>query len=133
MTTTRFLFAALLAASSALHTATGLAQAPGIHRTDLIQRALVLPGHQGVQVKVDFDVGAFAPKHVHPGEEIAYVLAGTLEYQLGNQAPVTLQAGDALFIPAGMPHSARNVGKGKASELATYIVQKDAPLVTPAK
>jgi hypothetical protein len=28
---------------------------------------------------------------------------------------------------------AKNVGSGKASELATYIVQKGAPLVVPVK
>jgi mannose-6-phosphate isomerase-like protein (cupin superfamily) len=43
---------------------------------------------------------------------------------------VTLQAGDSLFIPAGVAHSARNVGSGKASELATYVVKSGEPLVT---
>ncbi|MHA3014356.1 cupin domain-containing protein [Cupriavidus necator] len=64
---------------------------------------------------------------------MAHVLKGTLEYQLGDQKPVTLKAGDSLFIPAGTPHSARNVGSGEASELASYIVTKGAPLVVPGK
>jgi len=131
MKTSHMLHAALLAAAGALYAVPGLAQAPGIQRTDLVQHDISVPGHQGVQVRVDFAAGAFAPKHTHPGEEIAYVLEGTLEYQLGEQPPVRLRAGEALFIPAGTPHSARNVGKGRASELATYIVRKDAPLVAP--
>lgn len=109
------------------------AQAPGIHRTDLVKNDLSAPQLEAVQVRVDFEPGAFAPKHVHPGEEIAHVLEGTLEYQLGDQPPVTLKTGQALFIPAGMPHSARNVGGTKAAELATYVVKKGAPLATPAK
>lgn len=109
------------------------AQQAGIHRTDLLQQDLSVPGREAVQVRVDFDRDAFAPKHAHPGEEIAYVLEGTLEYQLGDKAPVTLKAGEALFIPAGTAHSAKNVGGGKASELATYIVKKGAPLVVPVK
>jgi len=38
-----------------------------------------------------------------------------------------------LFIPAGTVHAAKNVGTATASELATYIVAKDKPLLTLAK
>ncbi|SOY68865.1 conserved hypothetical protein [Cupriavidus taiwanensis] len=104
----------------------------GIQRTDLVKHDLSTVHVEGVQVRVDFEPGALAPKHVHPGEEIAYVLEGTLEYQLGDNPPVALKAGQALFIPAGVAHSARNAGSGKSSELATYIAKKGAPLVTPS-
>jgi len=109
------------------------AQTAEVHRTDLARHDLSVPDREGIQVRVDFDPGALAPKHSHPGEEIAHVLKGTLEYQLADQPPVTLKEGESLFIPAGTAHSARNVGSGKASELATYIVKKDAPLVVPGK
>ena len=52
-----------------------------------------------------------------------------LEYQLEGKPPVTLKAGDSLFIPAGVVHSAKNVGSGNAAELATYVVEKGKPLV----
>jgi quercetin dioxygenase-like cupin family protein len=68
-------------------------------------------------------------KHSHPGAEVAYVLEGTLEYQLEGEPPVTLKAGEALFIPARTIHAAKNVGTGNAAELATYIVEKGKPLV----
>jgi quercetin dioxygenase-like cupin family protein len=42
---------------------------------------------------------------------------------------VTLKAGDVLFVPAGVIHSAKNVGHDNASELATYVVEKGKPLV----
>lgn len=124
MKMTRLFASALLIAVSGLLFPTAQAQTPEVHRTDLVKRDLSVPDREGVQVRVDFDPGAFAPKHSHPGEEIAYVLQGTLEYQLDDKSPVTLKAGDALFIPAGSAHSARNVGSGMASELATYIVKK---------
>jgi quercetin dioxygenase-like cupin family protein len=73
------------------------------------------------------------PKHSHPGEEIIYVLEGSLEYEVEGKPPVTLKAGDVLFIPAGTVHSARNVGSGLGSELATYIVEKGKPLVALVK
>lgn len=104
-----------------------------IQRTDLVKNDIDIPGHEAVQVRVDIAPGAFAPSHRHPGEEIAYVLQGSLEYQLEGRKPVTLNAGQSLFIPSGVAHSARNVGDGKASELATYIVTKGSPLVVPSK
>ena len=104
-----------------------------LQRTDLVQNDIDVPGHEAVQVRVDFAPGVLAPNHSHPGEEIAFVLDGTLEYRLEGREPVTLKAGQSLFIPSGVVHSAKNVGSGKASELATYIVQKGEPLVVPAK
>jgi quercetin dioxygenase-like cupin family protein len=74
--------------------------------------------------------GVTAPKHTHPGEEIIYVLEGSLEYEVEGKSPVMLKGGDVLFIPAGTVHSAMNVGNGNGAELATYIVEKGKPLLT---
>ena len=56
-------------------------------------------------------------------------MEGLLEYQVEGKPPVTLKAGEALFIPAGTIDSAKNVGSGNAAELATYIVEKGKPLI----
>ncbi|MGO7779116.1 cupin domain-containing protein [Rhizobium ruizarguesonis] len=104
-----------------------------LQRTDLLKSDIDVPGHEAIQVRVDFAPGVLAPSHTHPGEEIAFVIEGTLEYQLEGRQPVTLKAGESLFIPTGVAHSAKNVGSGKASELATYLVRKGEPLVVPAK
>ena len=109
------------------------AQQPGIKRTDALQHDLGIQGHEVIQVRVDFEPGVAFGKHTHPGAEIAYVLEGTLEYQFENEPPVTLKAGQALFIPARTIHAAKNVGTGNAAELATYIVEKGKPLVVLAK
>jgi quercetin dioxygenase-like cupin family protein len=102
---------------------------PGTRRTDLQQHDLSLPGIEVVQARVDIDPGVTSLKHWHPGEEIVYVLEGALEYAIDGEPPVTLKAGDVLFIPAGAPHTARNVGTGPGAELATYIVEIGKPLV----
>jgi quercetin dioxygenase-like cupin family protein len=109
------------------------AQQPGVKRTDLQQHDLSVPGREVVQVRVDIGPGVLAPNHSHPGEEIVYVIEGLLEYQLEGKSPVTLKAGEVLFIPAGTIHSAKNVGSVNAAELATYIVEKGKPLVTLVK
>jgi quercetin dioxygenase-like cupin family protein len=115
----------------ALHVAE--AQQSEVKRTDLQRNDLSIPGREVIQVRVDFPRGVFAPSHRHPGEEIVYVIEGTVEYQIEGNPPATLKAGEVLFIPAGAAHSARNVGKENAAELATYIVEKGKPLVTLVK
>jgi quercetin dioxygenase-like cupin family protein len=119
----------VLLAGTGLAVADSEAQQPGVRRSPVLQQDLVLARGQAVQVRVDFDVAAVSARHSHPGEEIAYVLKGVLEYTLEGARPVTLLAGEAFFIPAGMKHVARNVGPGSASALATYLVRKGRPLM----
>jgi quercetin dioxygenase-like cupin family protein len=83
---------------------------------------------EAIQVRVDFGPGVAFPRHSHPGVEIAHVLQGTIEYVLDGKK-VLLKTGESVYIPAGTVHSARNVGSGSAAELATYIVEKNQPVV----
>ena len=131
--TTRSLARATLIAASLLTIPTAQAQQAGVTRTDLQRHDLSVSGHEAIQVRVDLAPGVAFGKHTHPGEEIIYVLEGALEYQIEDKPPVTLKAGDVLFIPAGTVHSARNVGNVTGSELATYIVEKGKPLLTLVK
>jgi quercetin dioxygenase-like cupin family protein len=124
---------AVLFAGNGLALDMAQAQQPGVKRTDLQQHDLSVPGREVVQVRVDIAPGVLAPNHSHPGEEIVYVIEGLVEYQLEGSPPVTLRAGEVLFIPTGTIHSAKNVGSVNAAELATYIVEKGKPLVTPAR
>ena len=108
------------------------AQQAGTKRTDLQRHDLSAPGREMIQVRVDFDPGCVAPMHTHPGEEIIYILEGTLEYEIGGKV-VRVRAGDVLFVPAGTPHTARNIGGTNGAELATYVVEKGKPLITLVK
>jgi quercetin dioxygenase-like cupin family protein len=101
---------------------------PGITRTDLQRQDLSIPGRELVQTRVDFAPGAIAPRHRHPGEEIVYGIEGSMEYRVDGRPPVTLHAGGVLFIPPGAVHAVKNVGRGNAAELATYLVEKGQPL-----
>ncbi|MBR0799108.1 cupin domain-containing protein [Bradyrhizobium jicamae] len=122
--------AALIAASILTVTTAQAAQPAGVKRTDLQRHDLSVSGREAVQVRVDLAPGVAFGSHTHPGEEIIYVLAGTLEYDVEGKPPATLKAGDVLFIPAGTVHAAKNVGDVTASELATYIVEKGKPILT---
>lgn len=129
MKATRVLTGFLTAIGGSLALLAAQAPQPGIKRDLLQQHELSIPGREVLQVRVAFAPGAEFPEHSHPGEEIAYVIEGSLEYQLAGRPPVVLMTGEALFIPAGTIHAARNAGNGDAAELATYIVEKGKPLV----
>ena len=128
--TIRIMVPAAMIVASSLALGVASAQLPAnIKRTDLMREDLSVSGREVVQVRVDIPAGVTAPKHNHPGEELVYVIEGALEYRLHGRPPVTLRAGEVLFIPNGTPHEVKNVGSANAAELATYIVEKGKPLV----
>ena len=127
MKANRFIATAVLVAITGFATQLTLAQS-GIGRTEVQRHDLPQAGREVVQVRVDFAPGAAFGAHTHPGEEVAYVLEGTLVYELEGK-PITLKAGESLFIPAGAVHAAKNAGNQPAAELATYIVDKGKPIV----
>ena len=130
----------LLAAAATLALVAGLAgtdslnaQQPGFTRKMLQNQPLGIPERVAVQVLAEFAPGVAAGRHTHPGEELGYVLEGTLLLEVDGQPPRTLQAGDSFFVPAGTVHDGKNIGSGPAKVLATYIVEKGKPVASPAK
>jgi quercetin dioxygenase-like cupin family protein len=104
-------------------------QVPGLTRTDLQRHDLSIPGREVIQNRVDIAPEAPFIRHKHPGEEIIYVLEGSLEYHIDGQPPKRVSAGDALLVPGDTIHAVRNVGGGNAAELATYVVEKGKPFL----
>jgi len=116
--------------------AEGPAAAPapaGFKRTELSRHDISMPNHEAVTARADFQPGAAVPKHTHPGEEVAYILEGELDLDVAGKPVQHLKAGDTFFLPAGTVHAAKNVGKGSAAVLSTYLVEKGKPLATPVK
>ena len=109
------------------------AQQPGVKRVVLQRADLSIAGREVVVVRAAFDADGFIGRHTHPGEESSYLLEGRMQLEIDGKAPLILNAGDAFMIPAGVVHAAKNIGKTPATVLATYIVEKGKPLVTPAK
>jgi len=120
---------AVLIAASGLALQVAWAQQPATKRIDLQRHDLSIPGRETIQAIVEIAPGQASPRHTHPGEEIIYVLEGTLEYEIDGKV-TRVKPGDVLFVPAGTPHLARNPGTGRGAELATYVVEKGKPLIT---
>lgn len=81
-----------------------LEAAPGVVLRPLFGKGLMLS-------YVEFAPNAVAPLHQHPQEQISYVIQGQLEFQVGNEKQV-IGPGDAVTIPANVPHSAVALSDG---------------------
>ena len=126
--------ASIIAATLALTALAAIisAQAPTFKRTVLQQADLSIPGKEAVTAVAEFEPNAVAGRHTHPGEEVGYVIEGTVLVEIDGKPAQTVTAGKAFLIPAGAIHNATNKGTGVAKILATYIVEKGKPVATPA-
>lgn len=108
-------------------------QPAGFTRKVLLDQDLATAGKHGAIALAEFKPGGVTPKHTHPGEELLYVLEGSVSIEIDGQAPHVLRAGDTLLIPAGVPHLGRNLGTLPAKIISTYFIEKGHPLATPVK
>jgi quercetin dioxygenase-like cupin family protein len=109
------------------------AQQSGFKRTVVQQGDLSAPGREVVQAIAELQPGGQSGRHTHPGEEVAYILEGTIELEMQGKPAMAKKAGDAFLVPAGTAHNAKNTGKTVAKVLGTYIVEKGKPLATPVQ
>jgi quercetin dioxygenase-like cupin family protein len=97
----------------------------------VIQRApSSIPGREIVQVETEIPVGVESGWHVHPGEEVGYIVAGNVEMKVQGRPTVILRAGDGFLIPPRTPHNARDLGPETGRMLSTYIVEPGQSLAT---
>jgi len=67
--------------------------------------------------------------HTHPCPEHTVITGGTVSIQTAQQcAPTPYLAGQAIFIPAGVPHIVRNDSPHDANAVVTYTLPADAPV-----
>lgn len=106
------------------------ALAAKLKRTELQHKPSSIPGREIVQVLTEIPCGVESGWHTHPGEEVGYILAGTVQMMIQGQAALTLHAGDPFLIPPRTPHNALDVGPGTGQMLSAYIVEAGQPLAT---
>ncbi|MFF1634126.1 cupin domain-containing protein [Leifsonia sp. NPDC058248] len=101
-----------------------------LKRTELQNKHSSIPGRDIVQVLTEIPVGVESGWHTHPGEEVGYILAGTVEMKIAGQPSLTLHAGDPFLMPPGTPHNALDLGPDTGRMLSTYIVDPDQALAS---
>jgi quercetin dioxygenase-like cupin family protein len=104
------------------------ALASRLKRTELQHASSSIPGRDIVQVLTEIPAGVESGWHTHPGEEVGYILAGTVEMRIKDRPTLTLRAGDPFLMPPGIPHNALDVGPETGMMLSTYVVEADQPL-----
>jgi quercetin dioxygenase-like cupin family protein len=62
------------------------------------------------------------PRHLHPAAITFHVLSGIGVWQEDGKAPVTLHAGDSLFVAAGTIHSHWNPSTAERLRFVEFIV-----------
>src|SRR5229473_4317976 len=70
------------------------AQAPTFKRTVLQQGDLSTPGREAVMALAEIQPNGASGRHTHPGEEVAYVLAGPMILEIDGKPAKTLQTGE---------------------------------------
>jgi len=114
--------------------ATGVGPADGLaavlRRTEVQRGSSSVPGREIVQVLTEIPEGVASGWHTHPGEEVGYILAGTVEMRIEGAQTLTLHTGDGFLIPPRTPHDARDLGPGTGRMLSTYLVEIGEPLAT---
>ena len=106
------------------------ALAAKLKRTELQHSPSSIPGREIVQVLTEIPCGVESGWHIHPGEEVGYILAGTVQMMIEGRPALTLHAGDPFLMPPRTPHNALDVGPGTGRMLSTYIVEAGQPLAT---
>jgi quercetin dioxygenase-like cupin family protein len=101
-----------------------------LKRTETLRRNSSIPGRDIVQVRTEIPAGVESGWHIHPGEEVGYIVAGTVRMEIRDQPALTLHPGDGFLIPPRTPHNATDLGPDTGLMLSTYIVERGQPLAT---
>ncbi|MGK2868317.1 MAG: cupin domain-containing protein [Mycobacterium sp.] len=131
--------AAVVALGAATLTAPTAAATPAegeVERTDLAQGT----SSESVQIETTGPTTLYVQElllhppsssgwHTHPGPEHTVITGGTVSIQTAQQcAPTPYLAGQAIFIPAGVPHVVRNDSPHDANAVVTYTLPADVPV-----
>jgi quercetin dioxygenase-like cupin family protein len=106
------------------------ALAATLKRTEVQRGPLSIPGREMVQVRTEIPVCVASGWHTHPGEEVGYIIAGTVQMEIQDQTNLILSAGDGFLIPPRIPHNATDLGPGTGQMLSTYIVEIGQPIAS---
>jgi quercetin dioxygenase-like cupin family protein len=101
-----------------------------LHRTEVQHEPSSIPGREIVQVLTEIPCGVESGWHIHPGEEVGYIVAGTVQMSIADRPTLTLHAGDGFLIPPRIAHNALDLGPDTGRMLSTYLVEPGQPLAT---
>lgn len=99
-----------------------------LKRTEVQRQAFSIPDREIVQVLTEIPCGVASGWHIHHGEEVGYILAGTVQMEIEDQPTLMLNQGDGFLIRPRQPHNATDLGPDTGRMLSTYLVEIGKPL-----
>lgn len=76
-----------------------------------ISRTILKDDAKATVTRVHFKPGAGEPPHTHPYDVIIVpVLAGTIDFAIGDKRVTSVKSGDVQFIPRDVTHQLTNTG-----------------------
>jgi quercetin dioxygenase-like cupin family protein len=94
----------------------------GIAHTALLRTELANSGGKEVVVwDTEYEPGAINARHLHPSAITFYVVSGTGVWLEDGKQPITLRAGDSLFVSAGTIHSHWNASSTERLRFLEFI------------
>lgn len=111
------------------------AQREPMTRTVLLQTELAgVKGKEGIVALVEFAPGAATEMHYHPGDELAYLLEGSLSLEIKGKPPLTFKPGDTFHQPPKQVHRAKNLSSTTPAKAIVFtIAEKGQPITVPVK
>jgi quercetin dioxygenase-like cupin family protein len=125
---------AFAAVASLVVTSTAAQERKGIiSHPPLLKMLVPDTANQEVAVyQAEYEPGGINPRHLHPAAITFHVLSGTGVWQEDGKQPVTLKAGDSLFVPAGTIHAHWNPSATERLRFLEFIVaEKDKGRAIP--
>ncbi len=106
-----------------------------ITRTLLLKSDVTeIEGKETLMLVVEFAPGAVGGKHFHPGDELVYMLEGSITLEVEGKPPATFKAGDTFHIPSKVVHAGKNASTtAGAKALVVGLFEKGQPATTPVQ
>lgn len=102
-----------------------LKQGTILQRTDLA----LAKGMEAILVLREVPPGKESGKHIQNGNEIVYILEGSVILEVQGKPAVTVKAGETFQTSAGEVHNVKNASAGApARAIAFYVAKKGAAL-----
>jgi quercetin dioxygenase-like cupin family protein len=105
---------------------------PALQRIELARQAFPPEKYATFVYMVVVPPGGVVARHTHPGIEMGYTLEGDAILTVEGQPDLVMKPGVPYSVPPGAIHGAKNMGSGPIKLIATFVVEKDKPLATPA-
>jgi quercetin dioxygenase-like cupin family protein len=105
---------------------------PALQRIELARQMFPPEKYATFVYMVIVQPGGVVARHTHPGIEMGYTMEGDAAFSIEGRPDLVVTPGVSYSVPPGAIHGAKNIGDKPVKLIATFVVEKDKPLASPA-